>query len=67
MKLFEDTQSDLADALGIKLPTFNEKVNGTHGGQFKQKEIQKIKERYNLTAEEIDEIFFSQDVSKTET
>lgn len=58
MKLHSDTQSDLAEAIGISLPTFNEKLNSANGKQFKQKEILIIKKRYNLTAEEIDEIFF---------
>lgn len=58
MKIYGDTQSDLATALGIRLSTFNEKLNGTHGCQFKQREIQIIKDRYNLTNEEVGEIFF---------
>ena len=61
MKIFGDTQSDLAEALEISLSTFNYKLNGK--SEFTRDEIQKIKERYNLTAEEIDEIFFGQDVS----
>lgn len=58
MKLHGDIQSDLAEAIGISLQTFNKKLNGTDGGQFTQSEIQKVKERYNLTSKEVDEIFF---------
>ena len=67
MKLYGDTQADLAAAIGISLASFNEKLNGSNGKQFKQNEILVIKKRYKLTAEEVDEIFFSQDVSKTDT
>ena len=67
MKLHGDTQKDLAEVIGISLQTFNKKLNGTDGGNFSQLEIMVIKLRYNLTPEEIDEIFFSQDVSKTDT
>ena len=58
MKLHGDIQSDLAKFLGISLSRFNAKLNGTDGAEFTRSEIQKIKERYNLTSEEIDEIFF---------
>ena len=34
------------------------KINGKVPIGFTQREIQRIKDRYNLTAEEIDEIFF---------
>ena len=61
MKIFGDNQSSLAEALNISLATFNYKLNGK--SEFTRDEIQKIKERYNLTAEEIDEIFFGHDVS----
>ena len=65
MKLHGDNQSDLAKALYISLPTFNYKLNGK--SEFARDEIQKIKERYNLTPEEIDEIFFGSVVSKIDT
>ena len=56
MKVFEDNQTSLAEFLGISVPTFNYKLNGK--SVFTLTEIQKIKERYNLTPEELDEIFF---------
>lgn len=61
MKIYGDTQKDLAEVIGISLQTFNLKLNGK--SEFTRDEIQKIKVRYNLTAEEIDEIFFADDVS----
>ena len=58
MKLHNDNQSDLAASIGISLQTFNKKLNGTGGAEFTQGEIQKVKEKYNLTSQEVDEIFF---------
>ena len=63
MKLHGDNQSKLADALGISLTRFNAKLNQTDGAQFTQGEIQKVKERYNLTSDEMDAIFFNEVVS----
>ena len=58
MKLHGDRQSDLADAIGISLQTFNKKLNGNDSAGFTQSEIKKIIERYNLTADEVMKIFF---------
>lgn len=63
MKLFGDTQEDLAKYIGISLQRFNAKLNETGGAEFTQGEIQKIKEKYNLTCEDLDDIFFAQVVS----
>ena len=63
MKLFGDNQSKLADALGISVQRFNAKLNETDGAQFNQGEIQKVKDRYGLTSEEVDAIFFNGNVS----
>ena len=67
MKLFGDNQSKLADALGISLTRFNAKLNATNGAEFTQGEIQKVKDRYNLTGEEVDAIFFNNVVSCADT
>lgn len=56
---FGDTQGDLAEALGVGLSTLNAKINEYGTAQFRQSEIAFIKERYNLTASAVDEIFFS--------
>lgn len=63
MKLFGDTQESLAKALGISLTRLNEKINETDGAEFWQHEIVAIKIRYNLTPDEVDQIFFAQKVS----
>ena len=63
MVLHGDTQEVLADAIGMSRVTLARKIHGTDGAQFLQKEIQAIKERYNLTAEDVDDIFFDFGVS----
>lgn len=67
MKLYGDTGATLAAFIGIARTTFSAKINETHGAEFTQSEIAKIKERYNLTADEIDSIFFTSKVSKKDT
>lgn len=59
MKMFGDTNCSLAKALGISPQSFSAKKNETNGKEFKQSEIEKIKERYSLSAVEVDEIFFA--------
>lgn len=63
MKLHNDNGQTLAQYLGIARPTFSNKLNETRGAEFTQGEIRLIKERYNLSAEEVDMIFFNQKVS----
>lgn len=62
MKLFGDTGGTLAEALGIARNTFSNKIN-EKGAEFTQSEIRTIAVRYNLTAEQINDIFFNQKVS----
>ena len=59
MKLFGDTGADLAQYLGIARSTFSAKINETNGAEFTQREIMMIKERYKLTPEQLDNIFFA--------
>lgn len=63
MKIFGDTQETLAIALKISVTRLNAKINSCKGADFRQREIKIIKERYALTGEEIDEIFFDLKVS----
>lgn len=63
MKKHGDNQADLANYIGISLQRFNAKINEKDGAEFTKGEIQKIKEKYNLTAEDVDLIFFNNDVS----
>lgn len=59
MKKYGDNQTDLANYIGISVQRFNAKLNGTGGAEFTQGEICKVKEKYNLTSEEVDVIFFA--------
>lgn len=59
----DDTQTKLANYLGMANQTFSKKINEKDGAEFSQTEIKLIKEKYQLSAEEVDDIFFSQYVS----
>lgn len=51
-----DTQSDLAKALGMSLCNLSLRIN--RKVEFRCNEIEAIKQRYKLSAEEVDNIFF---------
>lgn len=61
--LFGDKQADLAEYIGLSPQRLNAKLNGTDGAEFTRPEIAKIIKRYDLTAEEVMLIFFTDDVS----
>lgn len=63
MKKHGDRQEDLANYIGISPQRFSAKINEKDGAEFTKGEIAKIKEKYNLTAEQVDLIFFASDVS----
>ena len=63
MKLFGDTQMILANAIGISTSRFSAKINKYDGAEFTQSEINAIKDRYKLSAKEVDNIFFTTKVS----
>ena len=52
-----DTNKELAEYLGISEQSVSNKINES-GTEFKQGEIAKIKEKYNLTADQVATIFF---------
>jgi len=58
MTLNNDTYATLAESIGISAQSFSDKMN-ERGTEFKQGEIAKIKDRYNLTAEQVESIFFA--------
>ena len=62
MVLHGDTNKELAECLGISEQSVSAKIN-ENGTEFKQGEIAKIRERYNLTAEQVEAIFFAAEVS----
>lgn len=61
MVLHDDTQGKLSNYLGITQQSLSKRINGH--SDFTQGEIIKIKNRYNLTADQIDSIFFGNHVS----
>ena len=63
MKLNGDTGGSLAEYLGINRSTFSAKLNSTGGAEFTQGEISCIKHKYSLSAEQLDRIFFTSEVS----
>ena len=65
MARYGDTAGSLARYLGMTDGTLSNKINGET--DFWRKEVLQIKERYNLTAEEVDNIFFAPAVSLQET
>ena len=58
MVLNGDTNKTLAEYLEISEQSVSNKIN-ENGTEFKQGEIAKIKSRYNLTAKQVEVIFFS--------
>lgn len=54
-----DTQEALATALGITLSRLSVRING-RGTEFRQSEIATIKNRYNLSDEDVANIFFNE-------
>ena len=56
-----DTQGSLAKALDLPQSALSHRINGIV--DFRLSEINCIRKRYNLTAEETVEIFFDQSVS----
>lgn len=57
MVLFDDTNETLADALNVSRQTMSAKIKGKV--DFKQSEIKIIVERYELTPEKTEQIFFN--------
>ena len=65
--LHGDTNGRLAKEIGISPQRFSAKINEANGAEFTQKEMAKIKRRYELSAIEINEIFFEENVSLRDT
>ena len=63
IKEFGDRQEDLANAIGLSRTRLSAKLHGKNNASFNQPEIAAIKKRYSLTSEQIDDIFFSANVS----
>lgn len=61
MKRNKDTQEKLAEALGLQVSGVCARINGHI--DFRTSEIEKIRERYNLSNDELVKIFFTTKVS----
>lgn len=59
MALFGDTNESIASYLNITPQRNSAKVNGTKGAEYTQGEIALLKKRWNLSAREVDQIFFA--------
>lgn len=59
MALHGDVAKDLADWLNITEQSLLNKIN-EKGTEFKQGEINRIRIRYNLSPDEVDQIFFAE-------
>ena len=59
MALFGDTVQSLAKHLGIARQSLSAKIKGQNGAEFNQGEIDSIKRKYNLSASEVVDIFFT--------
>lgn len=58
MKVHEDTQAKLAEALALDPKTVCRKINETRGASFTFPEMLAIKKRYQLSDEQANTIFF---------
>jgi len=63
----DGTQEMLAKKMGISLSCLNAKINETGNREFRQSEISFIRDRYDLSEQEVVEIFFGAKVSKEDT
>lgn len=58
MKVHQDTQTKLAEALGLEPKTVGRKINETRGASFTVPEMLAIKNRYQLSDDQANAIFF---------
>lgn len=58
MAKYGDTQESLAAALGISRSRLNSKIKGKEAS-FRQNEIGAIKQRYHMSADDVDSVFFA--------
>lgn len=56
---YDNTQSVLANAMGISLSRLNAKINGKNA-EFTQGEMDFIRKRYGLDLQAVNDIFFAE-------
>jgi len=59
MLLNQDTPEKIADALNISRTTLSSKLNEYRGAEFTQGEIMVVKNRWKLSPEQLDSVFFA--------
>lgn len=64
MILYGDNQRKIAEILNVTDQTIGDKL---YGNKWRQTEIQILKNRWHLSADDIDAIFFSDDVQDGDT
>ena len=60
MIIYGDTNESLASAIQLSPQRLSAKINETNGAEFTAGEIKIIIKRYNLTADEVFDIFFAE-------
>lgn len=63
MALHGDNDTSLANYLLLSRSRFSAKINETNGAEFSKREITRIRDKYNLTDEQVMQIFFTPNVS----
>lgn len=63
ISLFGDCFTDLALVVGCSRSRLSAKINERNGAEFTAKEIERIKLKYDLSADDVDKIFFANQVS----
>lgn len=63
MALHGDNDTSLANYLLLSRSRFSAKINETNGAEFSKREITRIRDKYNLTDEQVMQIFFAPNVS----
>lgn len=63
MALHGDNDTSLANYLLLSRSRFSAKINEKNGAEFSKREITRIRDKYNLTDEQVMQIFFAPNVS----
>lgn len=63
MTLHGDTGNSVAEFLGLSRARFSDKINEKNGAQFTQREIEMLRNRYAMSAADLELIFFGNKVS----
>jgi len=59
MRKYGDSQTTLANAMGLSRTRLNCKINERYGASFTQPELKFLMDRYSLSTERLEQIFFA--------